>query len=147
MPRFKYRFEKILTYRGHQEKQKQRELAEVRKLEQEQNGKLSGILTSRESTQVREIALLTGQLEPTLLTGYSRYYLKLKQLEVSGREALRQIGAEVEKRRQALVEATKHKKIYEKLRERHQARHTHEYNLAAQKENDEIGQQIFLRNK
>ncbi len=146
MSRFKYRFEKILSYRGHQEKQKQRKLAEVRKLEQAQNDKISGVMKDRSRTQRKEAEQLTGTLNPVCLTGYSRYYLKLKQVELTGRELLQQIGVEVEKRRQALVEATRQKKMYEKLKERHLERFNHEYNLALQKENDEIGQQVFLRN-
>lgn len=146
MPRFKYRFEKILSFRRHQEKQKQRKLAEVRKLEQDQNDKISKVVEDRSRTQQQETGLLTGKLDPACLTGYSRYYLKLKQTELTGRELLRQIGVEVEKRRQALVEATRQKKIYEKLKERHRERFDHEYNLALQKENDDIGQQVFLRN-
>jgi flagellar FliJ protein len=145
MPRFKFRFEKILAYRGHQEKQKQRELAKVRALEQEQSDRILGISEDRIATQKQEKNFLTGKLDPLRLTGYSRYYLKLKQMEITGREVLQQIAAEVEKKRQALVEATKQKKIYEKLKERYRERHDREYNLALQKENDEIGQQIFLR--
>jgi flagellar FliJ protein len=145
MPRFKFRFEKILSYRGHQEKQKQRELAAVRKMEQEQSDKITGILTDRSAAQQNELDILTGSIRPTQLTLYSRYFLKLRQMEVTGREMLRQIGFEAEKRRQALVEATRQKKIYEKLRERHLERFTHEYNLTLQKENDEMGQQTFLR--
>lgn len=146
MPRFKFRFEKILSFRGHQEKQKQRELAVVRKLEQEENAKITGILNDRSATQQREQEHLTGNILPARLTEYSRYYLKLRQMEIIGREMLQQIGVEVDKRRQALVESTRQKKIYEKLRERHLRQFTEEYNRALQKENDEIGQQIFLRN-
>ncbi len=146
MPRFNYRFEKILTYRRHQEKQKQRELAAIRKKEHEQNDEIAKILDSRSKAQQQGRACLTGVLNPDHLIGIARYYLKLKQLEFGGREVLQQIVQEVEKRRLALVEATKHKKIYEKLRERHLERHIREANLALQKENDEIGQQTFLRN-
>jgi flagellar FliJ protein len=146
MPRFNYRFEKILSYRRHQEKQKQRELAAIRKKEQGQNSEIAKILDNRTKAQQQGRAYLTGVLNPDHLIGFTRYYLKLRQLEFGGREVLQQIVREVEKRRLALVEATKHKKIYEKLRERHLERHIREANLALQKENDEIGQQTFLRN-
>jgi flagellar FliJ protein len=146
MPAFKFRFEKILTYRGHQEMQKQRELAAVQKMEYEQKHKIASILKDRKASQDGERKYLTGKLDPVRLTGYSRYYLKLKQMELGGREVLKEIVKKVEKKRQALIDATRQKKIYEKLRERHLQRYIEGYNRALQKENDEIGQQTFIRN-
>lgn len=147
MPPFKFRFEKILAYRRHREKQKQRELAEVRALEQQQGERITRILDDRVAAQKKERRLLTGKLDPSRLTGYSRYHLKLRRMEMAGREVLGQIAAEVEKKRQALMEATKQKKIYEKLKERYRERHDRKYTLALRKENDEIGQLTYLRHR
>jgi flagellar export protein FliJ len=60
---------------------------------------------------------------------------------------LQQFATEVEKRRQALVAATRQKRIYEKLKERDLEKYTYEFNLMLQKENDEVGQKVFLRNR
>jgi len=147
MPRSEFRFEKILTFRSHQEKQKQRELAMVVQLEQKQNGKITAIDRQRRSAQQEQKSQLMGVIRPSRLSGYSRYYLKLKRDEVSGREILKQIGEEVAKRREALIEATRKKKIYEKLKERHLEKVRLEQNRAMQKENDETGQQYYWRNQ
>lgn len=147
MRRFKFRFEKILRYKRHLETQRQRELAEVRHREYVQRETLAAIGRNRSVVQEQEREHLTGRLNPARLTGYSRYYLRLKQMEMAGREVLRQIGREAENRRQALVAAAKQKKIYETLRQRYWDRYLREYNLSVQKENDEIGQKVYLRNR
>ena len=146
MRKFKYRFEKILAYRGHQEKQRQRELATVQQLEQSQRQKMADILGKQADTQREKECHLVGNIIAARLSVFYRYYLMLKQEELAGREMLQQIGKEVDKRRQALIEATRKKKIYEKLKERHRERFERESNLLMQKENDEIGQKIFVRN-
>lgn len=146
MRRFKYRFEKILTFRQHQEKQRQRELATVQQLEQSQRQKIGDLLARQAETRREKERHLVGEIVPSRLSGFYRYHLMLKQKELTGREVLQQIGKEVEKRRVVLLEATRNRKIYEKLKERHRARFEHDNNLLMQKENDEIGQKIFFRN-
>ncbi len=146
MRRFKYRFEKILTFRQHQEKQRQRELATVQQLEQSQQQKIGDILAKQAETRREKERHLVGAIVPSCLSGFYRYHLMLKQKELTGREVLQQIGKEIDKRRAVLIEATRKRKIYEKLKERHQARFEHDINLWMQKENDENGQKIFIRN-
>ncbi len=145
MRRFKYRFEKILTFRQHQEKQRQRELATVQQLEQSQRQKIADLAAAQVETRQAKERHLVGEIVPSRLSGFYRYHLMLKQKELTGREVLRQIGAEVEKRRGVLLEATRNRKIYEKLKERHRERFEHDTNLIMQKENDEIGQKMFFR--
>jgi len=140
MKRFKFRFEKILTFRRHQEKQKQRELASAQNMEQKQKDKLTAIADDFDACQDEEKKYLLGKINPNRLTEYSRYFLLLKRMELSGREILQQISREVGKKRDELVGATRRKKIYEKLKERHQEKHILELNRLIQKENDEIGQ-------
>jgi flagellar FliJ protein len=145
--KFKYRFEKVLTVRRHQEKEKQRELAQVVLQQQKQQDKIDEINRSRRRTQGEQRSQLVGKLNPLTLTWYSRFYLRLKHEELTGKDMLRQIGREVNKRRLALLEASKGRKIYEKLREKHLENYTAEMNRLMQKENDEIGQKVFLRNR
>jgi len=147
MRRFKYRFEKILSYRGHQEKQRQREFATALGLQQAQQEKLSNLRRGQAETQMEKEKHLVGKVEPTRLSGYYRYYLKLRHLEMAGREVLGHLSRDVDKKREILVEATRKKKIYEKLKERHFQRYLHDTNLAMQKETDDIGQKIFVRNR
>ncbi|MCK5127151.1 MAG: flagellar export protein FliJ [candidate division Zixibacteria bacterium] len=147
MKRFNFRFEKVLSYRRHQEKGKQRELAQVRNREEKQKKEIHGIVKDHSNQQQSQKSQLVGTINPLRMTAFSRYYLKLKQLEFIGRETLKTIKKEVEEKRGKLVEATKQRKIYEKLKEKHLEEYTVEYNLMLQKENDEIGLKVFARQK
>ena len=112
MRRFEYRFEKVLGYKKHIEKQKQRELAQVRQLAEKQKDKIADLLHQRQNNQERKRQLLVGRISTDRLNQYSRYFMLNRQLEVQNRTILRKIEEEVEKRRQILVEATKQRKIY-----------------------------------
>jgi len=147
MKRFAFRFEKILDYRRHIEKQKQRDLALAQELEQKQRDTIGSIVADRARQQADERGHLVGPVDARRLTGYSRYYLLLRQMERHSREVLRQIAAEVERRRLELIEAARKRKTYEKLKERHQDQHQSEYNLLLQKENDEIGQKLHWQRR
>jgi len=147
MRAFRYRFEKLLAYRRHQEKQRQRDLAAALKLEQTQEQKIDAILHDQQTTQSRRRNCLTGSVEPGRLSGYYRYFIRLQQLERANREVLQHLTGEVDRKRTALVEAARTKKIYEKLKERHREKYEREFSLYAQKENDEIGQKTFFRNR
>ena len=147
MKRFKFRFDKILDYRRHLEKQRQRELAVTQTLEKEQRQNLDDIVSKRDRFQSEERKYLVGNVQPGKLVGYSRYFLLLKHMELTGRELLGEILKEVEKRRSELVEATKRKRIYEKLEDRHKRRYALESNRLMQKETDDIGQKIYWHNK
>jgi len=147
MKRFKFRFEKILDYRRHLEKQKQREFATAQIMEKEQRQKIDEIVSERNRFQSEEKGCLVGNVQPSRLVGYSRYFLLLKHMELTSRERLGEILKEVEKKRAALIEATKRKRIYEKLEDRYKNKYTFEYNRLMQKETDDIGQKIYWHNK
>ncbi len=139
MKKFKFRFEKLLSYRRYLEKQKQRELAAIQNMEMQQRRKLKHIAADRSTHQKQERQHLRGKIYPDRLRGFTRYYLLLNKMEISGQEVLRQIEKEVDKKRGELIEASKQKKIYEKLKERHRSRYDRQLNLLLQKENDEVG--------
>ncbi|MEZ5359446.1 MAG: flagellar export protein FliJ [Candidatus Zixiibacteriota bacterium] len=147
MKKFNFRFEKILSYRRHQEKLRQRALAQVRNLEEKQKQEILGIQQDRERHLEEERQYLIGTINPQQLTAFSRYYLKLKGMEISGKDVLRKIQIEVSQKRQELIDATKQRKIYEKLKEKHKEKYVAEQNLLLQKENDEIGTKTYLRRK
>jgi flagellar FliJ protein len=147
MKKFKFRFEKIQGVRRHQEREKQRALAEAHNLEQRQRDAIDRILADRATSQATESAHLTGRVDPARLSGYSRYYVRLRQREVQGRELLRQILMEVERRRVELIAAARQRKMYDKLEEKHRTRHLQAYNQQMQKETDDIGQKVFLRSR
>lgn len=89
--------------------------------------------------------MLTGKVDPRRLSGYTRYFLLLKQREQADRETLGRLLREVERRRGDLIEAARQRKTYEKLEERHRQRFEAENNLLLQKETDDLGQKMHWR--
>lgn len=147
MRKFKFRFEKVRAFRAHQEKEKQQILAQARRQEADQDQAVQGILEERSDQQARERKHLVGPVRPTRLSGYSRYYLRLKQKEVAGKALLRQLSQVVEHRREELLAAARQRKMYDKLEERHRERFRLEYARLTQKETDDIGQKIHWRSQ
>jgi len=145
MKRFQFRFEKVLSYRRHQEKQKQRDLAAVENMRRLQEQTIAATLAERVRQQQEQSRHMTGAVDPRRLSRYTRYFLALKQRELADRELLGRIEKEADRRRAELIEAAKQRKIYEKLEERHYERYQGEYNSLQQKETDDLGQKIHWR--
>lgn len=147
MKKFKFRFEKILGFRRHCEMEKQRDLADVLHRHQKQQDAIEAICEDRSGRQTGQRELMTGVIQPSRLNGFTRYYLILNLMESSGRAVLQKISGEVDKERESLLEATREKKIYEKLKERHWEKYSAEVNLLTQKEMDDIGQKLYWLKK
>ena len=92
----KFRFEKILTYRRHLERQKQRDLAEAQKLAQARRQTIVGLKRSREKLQMQRKEHLVGDIKASRLSGYYRYLVLLQQMEKAGRTALQEAAETVD---------------------------------------------------
>ena len=145
MKRFKFRFEKILGFRRYREKEKQRELADVMHRRMHKQGEIDDLCRDRDQTQSGQRNMLVGKIRLHQLNDFTRYYLVLRQLELNGRQVLLGLDGEVSKKREELLEASREKKIYEKLKERYLEKHTAENNILMQKEMDEIGQKLHFQ--
>ncbi|MCX6826904.1 MAG: flagellar FliJ family protein [candidate division Zixibacteria bacterium] len=144
MKKFRFRLEKLLQLKVHVEKDKQKLLGIAARKVTEQETFLLELKATRLTTQKAARSCLTGTLNPNLLLGYSRYFIKLKKNELAGREILKAYLTEREKKRLELVEATKQKKIYEKLKERKLQLYHKEIDSLLQKELDESSSQMLL---
>jgi flagellar protein FliJ len=144
MKKFQFRLEKVLQLKKHTETEKRKNLGMANHNVHSQNQKLLGLLQTRVGTQQKQRELLGGKVNIMQQLGYSRYYLRMKRDELTGRELLKAMEKEREKKRIELVEATRQKKIYEKLKERQQDKYSKELNLALQKEQDEMAAQSYL---
>ena len=90
---------------------------------------------------------MSGCLDLSRLSGYSRYFMKLKKDEYLGREMLRVLEKDAEEKRHRLLDATRQRKIYEKLKEKYHEKHRYEFERSIQKEQDEIGAQMARQKK
>lgn len=147
MKKFQFRLERVLQLKKHAETEKQKKLGESNRKIHIQNQKLLGLLQARVGTQNEQRKHLDGKLNILQQLNYSRYYLRMKRDELTGREMLKAFEKEREKKRVELVEATRQKKIYEKLKERQHDKYDKEMNLALQKEQDEMAAQSYQYKK
>ena len=147
MKRFSYRLEPLLKVKAHREKEKQRDLAEALQHVYAQKDKLGEIDTQREQTVSHQRRSLTGTLILRELLVCSRYLTRLKKDAVTGQELLRGYERTADEKREKLVEATKEKKIYEKLKEKQQDDFMKSVEDAERKENDEVAGNCYRRKK
>lgn len=138
MKKFRYRLEPVLKMKAHVEKQRQKEHAVALQQVYLQQEKLESITAERRQTCELQRTRMTGTLRPHQLLSASRYLVKLKRDTITGSELLRGLEREAETRRVRLVEATKQKKIHEKLKEKLQQKFVAAFEDHEKKELDEI---------
>ncbi len=137
MKRFKYRLQALLKMREHIEKEKQKELAASSQQVRSKEEELETVEKNREQTfdfQRNEIKQSFSVAEMLVI---SRYLHKLKRDTILGRELLRALKVEEEKKRRKLLEATRERKKYEKLKEKQQNKHYRNIESILTKETDE----------
>lgn len=138
MKRFRYRLEALLKMKEHIEKERQKQLAVSLKKVNEQASHLDNIKLARKDSfdTLRKRTKHSFSVAEMLVV--SRYIHKLKRDTVMGEELLKVLKDDEEKRRQKLLEASRERKKYNKLKERQREKHYREIETALTKENDEI---------
>jgi len=147
MKKFKYRLETLLKVKTQVEKEKQRQHALTLQKVYDQKNLLTQIDHTRQENMNRQRDYLIGSLSLAEMLIYSRYFLKLKRDTVAGREILIGLEKEEDKKRQDLVQASKERKIYDKLKEKQREKYNAEIELTEKKELDEVATNIYRRNK
>ena len=142
MAKFKFRLEKVLDLRKKKEEERERELAELKKLLAKEEQFLQQL--QRESTALRrKIARLQDENDRSLdieeLLRHSDYLEHLRDKILSQIETVKQVISDVENKRQELVEASKEKKVIEKLKEQQYKRFRTAVEEWEQRTLDEIG--------
>ncbi len=138
MKKFKFRLEPLLKVRSHIEKQRQKEHATALQQVYLQRDHLEKIEAERQSTMERQRDELVGVFSPAQVQTAWRYLSKLKRDSWSGAELLKGLEQEAEKRRLKLVDASKEKKMFEKLKERQRIKRAAEAEQIERKDLDEI---------
>jgi flagellar FliJ protein len=146
MKKFRFRLERMLQIKEHLEKERQKEMGLATQKVFNQENYLDSLDQNRQDTQQSLRQFLTGSLSTFQLLNYSRYFIKIKKNELTGREVLKVYQRDQEKKRLELLEATKQKRIYEKLKERKREKHLKEIDLLSQKDQDELATRMFIYN-
>ena len=146
MKKFKYRLESLLKVKEHIEKEKQKAHAYAMKRVQDQLAELDEIERTKLDTLEGQRVAMTGRISLAEALVYSRYLMKLKKDHITGDGMLRAFEKTAENKRVELVEASRERQIYEKLKEKLRERYIKEHNLEERKQADETATTCFVRN-
>ncbi len=145
MKKFRYRLQALLKVKEHIEKERQKDHAVALKNVHRQEDELRRIDGDRKNNLESQRKQLDGRFSVAEMLIYSRYLARLKREELAGDELLKALEKEAEGKRQVLVEASKERRILEKLKEKQAAKHRVEIEHALTKENDEIALVSYRR--
>jgi flagellar FliJ protein len=147
MKKFKYRLQALLKAREHIEKERQKQHAAALHQVYNQQQTLSRIAQDKQDTLSGQRRVMTGSVSVAELLVYTRHILKLKREILAGRELLNVLQKDEGEKRRFLLEASKERKIYEKLKERQQEQFNYAVEQHATKENDEAALNSFRLKK
>lgn len=141
MARYKFRMETLLKIRESTRDQRQQELTEAYRADdvlQENLGQVAG-----EIDRIRALCRQCGQAGPfdvDQVMAAQRYEMLLRSQQGQLQKQRDAVAAEIERRREALVEANRDVRVLEKLREKQEQRHRNAESDRAMKLLDEAAQ-------
>jgi flagellar protein FliJ len=146
MARFKFSLQAVLEQRGHIEKERQRALsvllAELAGYEGEIKAMDDAVKASAE--EMRAGGHLRGRIDLAYLAGHRRFVLATERKAGAVIEKMALVHRRIEEARGLLVEASKARKVVEKLRDRRLAQWRAELIRKEQMETDEVGSTLTL---
>ena len=102
---------------------------------------------SREEKIGSQRERMNNNLSVLDLLVYGRYLTKLKRDHITGSEMLKVLRKTEDQKRGELVEASKEKRVYEKLKEKRRDHFNKEYRAVESKENDETAIVTYRRSR
>ena len=148
MKKFQFRLQRLLDIREAKKKEVQNELAKVLSIQnrekQRQEEYRKSIIEQHEKFNNR---MKGGRFSYSDALMFERYIDFAHRVIISQQEKIDSMEPEIQKVRERLVEASKHLKVVEKLKERQWNEYQYELNREIFKENDDTNQKIFLKRR
>ena len=138
MPKFFFRLQGHLDLKSKLEDQRKLEYGQAAADLERERAKLNALETQRTEALSAFREDINKNVKPQLAGVYNNYLNRLKESISLQADAVKQAEAEAERRRLALVEAMKERKMLETLKEKHYADYIKEQNLMEQKAADEV---------
>ncbi len=143
MKKFQYRLESLLKVKAHIEKEKQKAHAGSMKKVLDQQLALTEIEIKRLRAFDQQRQRAAKHFSVAEMLVISRYAQKLRRDDALGGEFLKALEKEADQTRTDLVEASRERKKYDKLKDKLREKHHKEVNAAMVKENDETAINSF----
>jgi len=146
MGRFKFRLATLLKLREATRDERRGQLAEAYRADDAVRGQLDSVAGElRRLENHRREATRPGTVDVDHLVDSQRYELVMRSMQSQFRQQRKTLGAEIERRRQALVAADREVRVLENLRQRQADRHRQEENRLEIKNLDEVAVQLAAR--
>jgi flagellar FliJ protein len=146
MGRFEFRFETLLKLRYADRRQRRMELAQALQAEWILDRQIAELAAEEMETRNRCCAAAgPGRVDVDELLDIHRYTAILKARAELLRDQQARLRAEIDRRRQILVEADRQARLLEKLKERQLEQHRADESRREVKELDEIAQRTSVR--
>ncbi len=142
MPRFHFKLAALLRIRESTRDQRRVELAESQRTDAELHGRLTQLDEEQKQLQCeRRKVAGPGQVDIARLVESQRYAATVRSQEIGLQEQRRTLAEEIERRRQALIEADRQVRMLETLREKQLEMHRQEADRQEAKRLDEAALQ------
>jgi len=147
MAKFVFKLDGVLRQRSNVEQQRKRELAVIQARMTALEAELRSVdATVRAAEEDLRTNRLIGVIDLAFLGAHRRFSLAMQRKAMGIAEKMAGVKLEVDKAKQKLAEASKRKKILEKLRERNYQRWREDLDRREQAEMDEIAMRLSYAN-
>jgi flagellar protein FliJ len=149
LKKFKFRLQTLLNIREAREREIQYELAKIISLQNREREKQADLRRRIEEQKVLfGDKLKKGAYSSSEAILFERFVdVSIRAID-SAEERIRGMEPQIREVRNRLIEASRERKVVEKLRDRKKAEHAYEVNKELAKENDETNMKIYaMRNK
>lgn len=148
MKKFKFRLQRLLDIREAKEKDIKNELAAMLTVQNRERLKQEQYRNSIDEQHGKFAALIkSGRYSYSAASAFERYIDFAHRVIRDQQERIDAMEPEIQKVRDRLVEASRERKVVEKLKQRRWDEFMYEYNREIAKENDDTNQKIFVRRR
>lgn len=148
MKSFKFRLQRLLDIREARERDIKNELAAILTVQNRERLKQEKYRRSVEEQHAKFAGLIkAGRYSYSAASAFERYIDFAHKVIRDQQERIEAMEPEINKVRDRLVEASRERKVVEKLKERRWNEFMYEYNREVAKENDDTNQKIFVKKR
>jgi len=148
MKSFKFRLQRLLDIREARERDIKNELAAILTVQNRERLKQEKYRRSVEEQHAKFAGLIkAGRYSYSAASAFERYIDFAYKVIRDQQERIEAMEPEINKVRDRLVEASRERKVVEKLKERRWNEFMYEYNREVAKENDDTNQKIFVKKR
>ena len=148
MKKFKFSLQKLLDLRAAQEKAIKNELAElvhIQNIERNKQNEYRQKISARKEQLRGKLKRKTVSYDEILV--HERFVDSANKAINIAELKIQEMEPEIQKVRERLMEASKERKVVEKLKERKYSEYLYNINREINKENDDINQKLFLKQR